>query len=144
MKKMTNLLTMAIIAVAMVISLNLNATAADMCSPAAPVLDGIDVLFHDSFIRSAEGDGMVYAACNLNGWLQRPSHMTQDRLDQTALVHEGNCWRARGMKGVRFNVARINSGGLVTWAKIEDFWILPGYEGHDEFVVKGPALVVNK
>lgn len=126
------------------------------CFVVNPVLDGNDVLLPDIYVATAEGADPPYATNNLNGWLVRKdpdgtgkdvNWQSADRLEMTKLVREsGNCWRARGMRGVRFGVARLRPDGTPDWAEIERFWVLPGFLGANDFVTNtdgGVALVVK-
>lgn len=123
MKKVMTVLTMAIVAFA----INLNsAMAADMCSPVAAVADGNDVLLPEIFMKTVAGTGPVYAANDQNGWLVRNDKdgtdwQSVDRLAMSEIKKDGNCWRAKGLKGVRFNAARMN-GSTIAWGKPEAVW----------------------
>jgi len=111
----------------------------------SPTVDGADVLVPDLLIKEIPGYDStkpVYAATDINGWFVRgASWATEERKKATQMTKEGDCWRAKGLKGIRFHPVQLDSNGKPAWAKIENLYPLDS-----SFVDNsgsGPCLRVN-
>lgn len=111
----------------------------------SPAADGYDVLVPDLLIKEIpnyDSTKPVYAATDVNGWFVRGSGWaTEERKKATQMIKEGNCWRAKGLKGQRFHPVQLNANGKPEWAKIENLYPLdsPFVDNSG----KGPCLKVN-
>lgn len=96
---------------------------------------GSDVLVSQEIVNLIPGfdaKSPVYAASDVNGWLVRgKSFASASNLDKTAMVKEGDYYRAKGMAGKRFHPAQVagetnfSSASNVRWAQVE---LLPGVD----------------
>ena len=111
----------------------------------SPTSDGNDVLVPDLLIKEIpnyDASMPVYAATDVNGWFSRGSGWaTDERKKATQMIQEGNCWRAKGLKGTRFHPVQLDSNGDPKWAVIENLYPLDS-----EFIDntgEGPSLKIK-
>ena len=119
-------------------------SVASACS-LAPVADGFDVLAPDILIKEIPNynpEKPVYAATDVNGWFVRgPGWATEERKKATQLIKEGDCWRAKGLKGIRFHPVQLDDNGKPQWARIEN--VFPIDSSFVDTSGDGPCLKVN-
>jgi len=112
--------------------------------PLYPVADGYDVLVPHIVIEAIPGydaNKPVYAATDINGWFVRSGWATNERKNQTKMTREGDCWRAKGMKGARFHPVQLSEIGEPSWARLEN--VFPLDSPFIDNSGTGPCLKVN-
>jgi len=102
--------------------------SASLACSLSPAIDGADVLVPDLLIKEIPGYDAtkpVYAATDVNGWFVRGSTWaTDERKKATQMTKEGDCWRAKGLKGIRFHPVQLNSNSKPAWARLENLYPL--------------------
>lgn len=92
-------------------------------------LDGNDVLVPDRVVKAIPGydsSKSVYAANDANGWFIRgPERVPAEVLSASEIKKEGDYWRAKEMKGKRFQIIQLKDNSYTkkspSWAKLESF-----------------------
>lgn len=111
----------------------------------SPTADGNDVLVPDLLIREIpnyDSTKPVYAATDINGWFVRGSGWaTEARKKATQMIQEGNCWRAKGLRGIRFHPVQLDDNKEPKWARIENLYPLDS--PFVDNTGKGPCLKVK-
>lgn len=114
---------------------------------ADPRADGEDVTIpdQDGLIQTIPDltERPVLAATDINGWFVRGSKYTSASIiEATTMRHEGNEWRAVGMRGKRFHPVQLGPDGKPKWALIEEVYPLES-EFVDTSNKEGPCLLVK-
>lgn len=121
------------------------ASAAMANSGLVPRTDGNDVLVPNMVIEAIPNYNPgepVYAACDLNGWLQSPGEIPDQIMNATKMQKTEDGWVAQDMKGVVFHPTQVQGGQPVP-AKLEEVYIHIKEFDFIDWSGKGPSLKVE-